>query len=75
MLVDQVLPASSGVFVPFFGRPACTTPALSMAAIRAEAPVFVALAAREDDHLRMFVEGPIPIPQTGNVRRDIVEHT
>jgi KDO2-lipid IV(A) lauroyltransferase len=75
MLVDQVLPASSGVFVPFFGRPACTTPALSMAAIRAQAPVFVALAAREDDHLRMFVEGPLPIPQTGNVRRDIVEHT
>jgi KDO2-lipid IV(A) lauroyltransferase len=75
MLIDQVLPAERGVFVPFFGRPACTTPALSMAAMRTGAPVFVAMAAREGDHLRMFLEGPIPVPHTGDRRRDLVDHT
>lgn len=75
MLIDQVLPAERGVFVPFFGRPACTTPALSMAAIRTGAPVFVVMAAREGDHLRMFIEGPIPVPRSGDHRRDLVQHT
>lgn len=75
MLIDQVLPAERGVFVPFFGRPACTTPALSMAAMRTGAPVFVVMAAREGDHLRMFIEGPFPVPDTGNRRRDLVDHT
>jgi KDO2-lipid IV(A) lauroyltransferase len=75
MLVDQVLPADRGVFVPFFGRPACTTPALSMAAVSSGAPVFLMLSIREEDHLRLFVEGPIPVPNTGDRERDIVEHT
>ncbi|HME92320.1 MAG TPA: lysophospholipid acyltransferase family protein [Myxococcaceae bacterium] len=75
MLIDQVLPAERGVFVPFFGRPACTTPALSMAAIRTGAPVFVVMAAREGDHLRMFVEGPFPVADSGDRRRDLVDHT
>ncbi len=73
-LVDQVLPARQGVQVPFFGRPASTTPALSIAARRTGAPVFVVLAAREGDRLRMFAEGPIPVPDTGDRRRDIAQH-
>jgi len=75
MLIDQVLPADRGVFVPFFGRPACTTPALTMAALRTGAPVFVFMSVREGDHLRMFVDGPFPVPNSGDRRRDIVEHT
>lgn len=75
MLIDQVLPADRGVFVPFFGRAACTTPALSMAAISSASPVFVLMSVREGDHLRLFVEGPIPVPNTGDRKRDILEHT
>jgi len=75
MLVDQVLPERSGVFVPFFGRPACTTPALSLAAIRSGAPVYVAMAAREGDRLRLFIEGPFPVPASGDRKRDVTEHT
>lgn len=75
MLIDQVLPADRGVFVPFFGRPASTTPALTMAALRTGAPVFLFMSIREGDHLRMFVEGPFPVPNSGDRRRDIVEHT
>jgi len=75
MLIDQVLPADRGVFVPFFGRPACTTPALSMAALTSAAPVFVMLSIREKDHLRLFVEGPIPVPNTADRKADIFELT
>jgi KDO2-lipid IV(A) lauroyltransferase len=49
MLLDQAIPAPQGVFVPFFGRLASTSPALAIAALRTGAPVFVALAARDGD--------------------------
>ncbi len=75
MLIDQVLPADRGVFVPFFGRPACTTPALSMAAFSSGSPVFILMSVREGDQLRLFVEGPFPVPDTGDRKRDIVAHT
>jgi KDO2-lipid IV(A) lauroyltransferase len=73
-LVDQSLPAKDGVFVPFFGRLASTTPALSMAAIRSKAPVYVVLASRDADGLRMMVEGPVPVPDTGDRRADLTAH-
>ncbi|MEW5741460.1 MAG: lysophospholipid acyltransferase family protein [Myxococcota bacterium] len=74
-LIDQSLPAKDGVFVPFFGRLASTTPALSMAAIRSKAPVYVVLAARDGRALSMTVEGPVPVPDTGDRRADLVAHT
>lgn len=61
-LIDQALPSREAVWVPFFGRPASTTPALSMAALRSGAPVYVVVAVREGERLRMHVEGPIPVP-------------
>src|SRR5207249_25481 len=75
MLIDQALPGESSLFVPFFGRLASTTPALSMAARRSGAPVVVAIAARENGKLRMFVEGPFAVPSTSDKRADLVEHT
>jgi KDO2-lipid IV(A) lauroyltransferase len=74
-LIDQALPAKDGIFVPFFGRLASTTPALSMAAIRSKAPVYVVLAAREGCALSMTVEGPFPVPDTGDRRADLIAHT
>jgi len=74
-LMDQALPSRSAVFVPFFGRPASTTPALSTAALRTGAPTFVMLAAREGDRLRVFSEGPIVMADTGDHRRDVLDHT
>jgi KDO2-lipid IV(A) lauroyltransferase len=74
MLMDQSLPKERGVFVPFFGRPASTTPAVSAAAKRSGATVLVVMAAREGGRLRMFAEGPFPVP-AGSHREDLVEHT
>ncbi len=74
-LIDQSLPARHGVFVPFFGRPASTTPSLSLVALRTRAPVYVVLAAREGSGLRMFVEGPIAVPNSGDREADLTAHT
>lgn len=74
-LIDQVLPARDGVFVPFFGRLASTTPAVSMAARVSKAPVYVVAAVREGERLRMFVEGPVPFVDSGDRDRDLVTHT
>jgi Kdo2-lipid IVA lauroyltransferase/acyltransferase len=74
-LIDQSLPAKHGVFVPFFGQPASTTPSLSLAALRTGAPVYVVLAPREGKNLKMIVEGPIPLPNTGNRDADLTAHT
>lgn len=74
-LIDQSLPASAGVFVPFFGRPASTTPAISMVALRTKAPVFVVVSVRDGDRHRFFFEGPVPLPETGDRRADVAAHT
>lgn len=74
-LIDQSLPAKHGVFVPFFGRLASTTPAISVAALRSKAPVYVVLSMREGGALKMFVEGPVPLPDTGDRHADIAAHT
>jgi KDO2-lipid IV(A) lauroyltransferase len=33
------------------------------------------MSVREGDHLRLFIDGPIPVPDTGDRKRDILEHT
>lgn len=75
MLVDQVLPDPAAVMVPFFGRPAATSPALSAVAQRTGAPVFAVSATRDGHALRCVIEGPIPVPDTGDRRRDLEAHT
>jgi KDO2-lipid IV(A) lauroyltransferase len=73
-LIDQALPRRDALWVPFFGRPASTTPALSLAALRTGAPVYFVAAVREGERLRMHVEGPIALPATGSRRERIEAH-
>jgi len=75
MLVDQAIGGKHSLFVPFFGRPAATTPALSMAAVRTGAPTLVAVALREGGRLRFRLEGPFEISNTGDRERDLWNHT
>jgi Kdo2-lipid IVA lauroyltransferase/acyltransferase len=74
-LIDQALPARAAVWVPFFGRLASTTPALSVAALRTGAPVYVVLAIREAEGLRVFAEGPFAVPLSNDRDDDICRHT
>lgn len=74
-LIDQVLPADQGVFVPFFGRLASTTPAISMAARVSGAPVYVVAAVREGAGLKMLVEGPFPVDASADRDAALTAHT
>lgn len=77
MLLDQALPAKAAVFVPFFGRPASTTPAMAAVARRTGAPVFVVMGIRDESgrKLRLEVEGPIPVPEGLGEQDAITAHT
>jgi lauroyl/myristoyl acyltransferase len=75
VLLDQSTGGKHALFVPFFGRPTATTPLVSVAALHSGAPVFVAFALREAGTLRAWVEGPFPVPSTGDRARDIWTHT
>lgn len=74
-LIDQALPGPQAVWVPFFGRLASTTPAVSMAALHTGAPVYVVAAVREGARLRMEIDGPIAMPAEGTREEKIVAHT
>lgn len=75
VLLDQAVGGKHALFVPFFGRPAATTPLVSIAAMRSGAPVFLGLAPRDQGALRLHLEGPFPVPSTGNRSQDVWAHT
>jgi len=74
-LIDQALPSPQALWVPFFGRSASTTPALSMAALHTGAPVYVVTAVRSVNGLKMDIEGPVPFPSEGTRDEKIAAHT
>ncbi len=77
MLLDQAMPVQQAVFVPFFGRPASTTPAMAVAARRTGAPVFVVMGIRDAGGQKMWleVEGPIEAPEGLSEEESVTAHT
>jgi Kdo2-lipid IVA lauroyltransferase/acyltransferase len=73
--VDQVMPKDAGIFVPFFGRPASTSPLLSICALRSKSPVMFLFPYREEGRMRLRIEGPIEVPATGDTDADVRRHT
>lgn len=74
LLADQR--ASEGIQVPFFGRPAFTTPAPAVLALKLGAvilPVSNERIGGAHFHVRVFP--PIEPPKTGDAERDMVELT
>lgn len=74
-LIDQALPSPQALWIPFFGRLASTTPAVSMAALHTGAPTYVVTAVRDGTALRMSVEGPVAFPTDGTKEERIAAHT
>ncbi len=75
LLVDQNVALAEGVFVDFFGVPACTNkgPALLVEASGASAvPAFI---VREGKGHRVIVMPEIPLVSTGNRAQDILINT
>lgn len=72
MLIDQNVAREQGVFVDFFGTPACTTPAASLAALRTGAALVpVVCPRRVPGRFTVRFGKEIPVTVTGDRLRDI----
>jgi KDO2-lipid IV(A) lauroyltransferase len=77
VLIDQNTSLEEGVFVDFFGVPACTTSGLARIALRTEATVVPGFLFW-DEHMRKYrlrFEPAIELQRTSDEPRDIVENT
>ncbi len=62
-ILDQNMTRDEGIFVEFFGRPACTTPGLAMLSAHSGAPVMpVFMVRRADGRHEVFVRPPMDPP-------------
>jgi len=76
ILLDQNVSAKEGVFVDFFGRPACTNKGLALIAMKTKAPVIPAFIRRDKDGRRKIVMGKeLPLVETGDKEADILVNT
>jgi len=76
VLMDQNVAWREGVFVDFFGRPAATTRGIAAFALETGAAVLPIVNFRLGDGTYRIVMGEeIPLIQTGNRERDILENT
>jgi Kdo2-lipid IVA lauroyltransferase/acyltransferase len=74
MLADQKL--NEGIPVRFFGRPAMTTTALALLALRFDCDVLPARVERLfGAHFRLTIFPPLPLPRTGNREADVAALT
>jgi KDO2-lipid IV(A) lauroyltransferase len=77
ILADQNTMPGEGVFVDFFGTPACTTTGIARVALHTDAAV-VPGYAYWDENLRKYrlrFEPAVELVRTGDAERDIVENT
>lgn len=77
ILIDQNTTLEDGVFVDFFGIPACTTSGLARLALKTEAPVvpgFILWDTRLKKY-RLRFEPPVTLTRTGDAERDLLENT
>jgi KDO2-lipid IV(A) lauroyltransferase len=76
MMLDQNMTADEGVFVDFFGHPACTMNALAVLARRSGAPVVPAYSYRDPDKRRHHIQflAPIELESPHENEHDNVVH-
>jgi len=85
ILMDTNMTPPQGVFVPFFGIPACTAAGLARVALRTGAAVLPGFLVREGEaetgwgrsgpKYRLRFGPEIPLVQSGDDERDILENT
>lgn len=77
ILADQNTMPQEGVFVDFFGTPACTTAGLARVALHTGAAVVPGYAVWDArlGKYRLRFEPPMELVRTGDAERDVVENT
>ncbi len=76
IMLDQNMAWNEGVFVDFFGRPACTTSGLALLALHTGAPVLPGYILRLPDGRYRLVIGPeVEITRSGDRDADILANT
>jgi KDO2-lipid IV(A) lauroyltransferase len=76
VLIDQNVSWKEGIFVDFFGRPACTTDGFAQMALRGETPVFPAFMVRKSDgRYRLIIGEEVNIIRTGDWDADVKANT
>ncbi|UCF88200.1 MAG: lysophospholipid acyltransferase family protein [bacterium] len=75
MVTDQNTRRTEGVFVPFFGRPACTLPSLALLARRTGAPVIPVYSHRTANGHHVVFEAPLFQEPLSDRDHDLVERT
>ena len=78
-ILDQNRPRDAGIFVDFFGRPACTSPGLAILSAQTQAPVVPVFIHRTSDGnhlLQVFpMLEPPPDRETETIRKTTQEYT
>jgi KDO2-lipid IV(A) lauroyltransferase len=77
ILADQNTMPEEGVFVDFFGIPACTTTGIARVAMHTDAAVVPGYAVWDEvlNKYRLRFEPPLELICTGDAERDILENT
>lgn len=76
ILMDQNALRSRGIFVDFFGKPACTVPVIAILALRYHVPVIPGFIVRTGFDTHTLHLGPeVDIQRTGNTQKDIETNT
>lgn len=76
ILMDQNTMRSRGIFVDFFGKPACTVPVIALLALRYRVPVIPGFIVRTGFDTHTLIYGPeIEIERTGDTQKDIARNT
>ncbi len=76
ILSDQNVDTHEGVFVDFFGRPACSSVGLAVLALQTGAPVIPAFLPRmPDGRYKLIILPPVEITQTDDYESDLLVNT
>lgn len=75
ILLDQNARRKAGIFINFFGQPACTNKGLALMALKTGAPVIPAFLVRHKMSFKVIFGNEIPLVCTGKKAEDIEANT
>ena len=76
VLMDQNVAKREGVFIPFFGRPACTNKGLAMIVLKTKTPMIPIFMIRLPNGTHHVIVKPeLPLIKTGHLKNDVRQNT